>query len=296
MLLVVSGARPASSATAQARNQPRIVEPGPLTLTHDDRALVVADRRLRRLVRIDLRTRRRTVVVAGFPEAPVGVTYHPSGSLYVSAGERIYRVDGRRKVVVAGTGARSHTGDGGRASSATFAGAGGVDVDSDANLIVAEYDNWIRVVDAQGGIRTVAGNGSTGFGGEGGPALDTPLGHPHDVIWRHDGAFLIADSHNGLVRQVTADGAITTFASGFAAPVVLEPGPRGSVYVADAGRHTVYRLSANGRARRIAARATVPVGVAVDDRGTVYVSELDGRRRVLRVTPAGRVTALSIGS
>lgn len=296
VLLTCAGAGTAAPSETTQRAQPRIVTPGPLAVTKDGRTLFVADRALRRLVRIDLRTRRRTVVATRFPEAPVGLTHHPSGTVFVSAAERIYRVDGRRKVVIAGTGARSHTGDGGPAVSATFAGVVGVDVDFDGNLIVAEYDNWIRVVDAQGGIRTVAGNGQTGYGSEGGRALATPLGHPHDVIWRHEGAFLIADSHNGMVRQVTADGIITTFASGFAAPVVLEPGPQGSVYVADAGRQVVYRLSSDGRRRRIAARATVPVGVAVDDRGTLYVSELEGRKRVLRVTPRRRVTVLSVGS
>ena len=94
---------------------------------------------------------------------------------------------------------------------------------------------------------------------------------------------LIADSHNGVVRRVGADGVITTFASGFAAPVVLEPGPEGTVYVADAGQRAVYRLSADGRARTLVARADVPIGLAVDDAGTVYVAELEGRKRVLRI-------------
>ena len=296
VLVVCGGAGSAAPPSTKQRPQPRIVTPGPLAVTRDGRALFVGDRDLRRVVRIDLRTRRRTVVVSGFPEAPVGLTHHPSGNVFVSAAERVYRIDGSRKVVVAGTGTRSHTGDGGPASSATLGGAGGIDVDSDGNLVVAEYDNWIRVVDARGGIRTVAGNGSTGYAGDGGSALDAALGHPHDVIWRHDGVFLIADSHNGVVRQVDAAATIRTFASGFSAPVALEGGPRATVYIADAGRHAVYRVSADGRRRTRVARATVPIAVAVDDRGNVYVSELDGRKRVLRVSPRGRVTVLAAGA
>jgi sugar lactone lactonase YvrE len=296
VLAVSGGAGSAAAPIQKQKPQPRIVTPGPLALTRDGRALLVGDRDLRRIVRIDLRTKRRTVVASGFPEAPVGLTHHHSGNVFVSSAERIYRIRGGRKVVVAGTGARSHTGDGGPASSATLGGAGGIDVDFDGNLVVAEYDNWIRVVEARGGIHTVAGNGSTGYAGDGGRALDAALGHPHDVIWRHDGVILIADSHNGVVRQVDAAGTIRTFAAGFAAPVVLEGGPRATVYVADAGRHAVYRVSADGRRRTRVASATVPIGLAVDDRSNVYVSELDGRKRVLRVSPRGRVTVLAAGA
>ena len=178
---------------------------------------------------------------------------------------------------------------------ATFGGIVGIDVDFDGNLLAAEYDNWIRVVDAGGGIRTVAGNGSSGYAGDGGRALDAALGHPHDAIWRHDGVLLIADSHNGVVRRVGADGVITTFASGFAAPVVLEPGPEGKVYVADAGRRAIYRLSADGRTRTLVARADVPIGLAVDDAGTVYVAELEGRKRVLRIARGGRTSVIAAG-
>jgi sugar lactone lactonase YvrE len=295
-VLAASGGAVSAAPIQKPKPQPRIVTPGPLALTRDGRALLVGDRDLRRVVRIDLRTRRRTVVASGFPEAPVGLTHHHSGNIFVSSAERIYRIRSGRKVAVAGTGARSHTGDGGPASAATLGGAGGIDVDFDGNLVVAEYDNWIRVIDDRGGIRTAAGNGSTGYAGDGGSALDAALGHPHDVIWRHDGVFLIADSHNGVIRQVDAAGTIRTFASGFAAPVVLEGGHRATVYVADARRHAVYRVSADGRRRTRVARATVPIGLAVDDRSNVYVSELDGRKRVLRVSPRGPVTVLSTGT
>jgi sugar lactone lactonase YvrE len=275
--------------------QPRIDAPGALALSRDGRWLAVVDRDRRRVVRIDLRTRRRAVVASRFPDTPVGLTYHETAGLFVSAGERIYRIAGPRRTVVAGTGERSHTGDGRPATTATFGGIGGIDVDSDRNLLVAEYDNWIRVVDARGGIRTVAGNGNEGSPGDGDRALDAALGHPHDVIWRHDGVFLIADTHNGAVRRVGADGVITTFASDFEAPIALEPALEGTVLVADARRDVVYRLSPDGIERSVVARATTPIGLAADDVGNVYVSELGGRKRVLRVSPTGRLTVMTTG-
>ncbi|MBA3747260.1 MAG: hypothetical protein H0W96_07160 [Solirubrobacterales bacterium] len=71
------------------------------------------------------------MLASGFPEAIVGVAYDDMGRLYVSSGERIYRIDGKRKMVVAGTGARGHSGDGGPATTAELGGAGSFDVDQD---------------------------------------------------------------------------------------------------------------------------------------------------------------------
>ena len=88
--------------------------------------------------------------------------YDDLGRLYVSSGDRVYRIDGKRKVVVAGTGVRGHSGDGGPATAAQLAGAGGFDVDHDKAIAISEYDNWIRVVDPGGTISTVAGNGGSG--------------------------------------------------------------------------------------------------------------------------------------
>jgi hypothetical protein len=267
----------------------RIAEPGALALAPDG-ALLVGDRRLRRVVRVDLRTKARRVLAAGFPEAIVGLGYDDSGRLHVSAGDRVYRLEGGRKVLVAGTGARGHSGDGGAAAAAQLAGAGGIDVDHDERIAIAEYDNWIRVVSPEGTISSVAGNGGTGYAGDGGAAVAALLGHPHDVIWRRDGVLLVADSHNGVIRKVDAAGTITTFASGFQAPVDLVGAPGDAVYVAD-GARGVYRLAPNGGAPRLVARVASAFAVAVDNAGNAYVSQLEARR-VVKVTPGGRVSVL----
>ena len=294
VLLVLAACGGGQSAqSAKPKPQPRIGTPGPLALTFDARALMVGDRDLRRVLRIDLRTRKRTVVASGFPEAIVGIGYDDMNRLYVSSGDRVYRIEGRRKVVVAGTGARGHTGDGGPATAATLAGAGGIDVDHDEEIAIAEYDNWVRVVGADGVIRSAAGNGGTGYDGDGGRATAALLGHPHDVIWRRDKVLLIADSHNGAIRRVDGEGRITTFARGFVAPVLIEGGAGDRIFVADGRLQSIYRLEADGSGRVEVASADGPVGLAVDGNDNVYVSELNGRRRVLRVTPAGRVTVLA---
>jgi len=241
-------------------------------------------------VRFDLRTKRRTVLAAGFSDAIVGVAYDDLGRLYVSSAERIYRIDGKRKVVVAGTGVRGHSGDGGPATAAQLGGAGGFDVDHDESIAIAEYDNWIRVVDPAGSISTAAGNGGEGYAGDGGPAREALMGHPHDVLWRRDGVLVIADSHNGVLRRVDAAGKISTFASGVGAPIDIAAAPGDVLFVADAQRG-VLRVGPEGGAPTVVAFLPGAIGIAVDLRGNAYVSQLEARR-VVRVTPAGRVTTV----
>ena len=296
LILIAVAAVGAACVDAGAKAKPkpkpiRLSTPGPLALDPSG-ALVIGDRDLKRVVRVDLRAKRRTVLAAGFPDAIVGVAYDDLGRLYVSSAERIYRIDGRRKVVVAGTGVRGHSGDAGPAIAAKLAGVTGFDVDHDEAIAIAEYDNWIRVVDPAGSISTVAGNGGTGYEGDGGPATSALLGHPHDVIWRRDGVLVIADSHNGVLRRVDAAGEISTFASGLGAPIDITGAPGDVIFVADAERG-VLRVGPEGGTPTFVAPVLGAIGIAVDVRGNAYVSQLDARR-VVRVTPAGRVTAVVV--
>jgi hypothetical protein len=288
LLLLVVGCADAVGSGSKAKPKPiRIAAPGPLTLAPDGSSIVVGDRALRRVVRVNVRTKRRAVLASGFLSAIVGLGYDDMGRLYVSAGDRVYRIDGGRKVLLAGTGRRAHAGDGGPATAATLAGATGIDVDHDERIAVAEYDNWIRVIENDGRIVTVAGNGGTGYAGDGGRATDALLGHPHDVVWRRDGVLAIADSHNGVLRQVDAAGRISTYAKDLGSPIDVVGAPGDALLVAD-GSGRVLRIDASG-AVSIVANLSSPIGVVGDYNGNVYVSQLD-RRRVVRVSPQGRVT------
>jgi hypothetical protein len=289
LLLLVVGCSDAAGSGAKTKPKPvRIAIPGPLAIAPDG-SLVVGDRGLRRVVRINVRTKRRTVLASGFNSEPVGLGFDDTSRLYVSAGDRVYRLAGSRKVLVAGTGRRGHTGDGSPATAAMLAGAGGIDVDHNERIAISEYDNWIRVVENDGRIVTVAGNGGTGYAGDGGNALDAMLGHPHDVVWRRDDVLVIADSHNGVLRRVDPDGRISTFASGLGAPVDVVGAPGDALFVADGGGR-VLRVGPDGTVAQVA-RVSSPIAVAVDNNGNAYVSQLD-LRRIVRVSPQGRVTPI----
>ena len=283
-----------SVAASDAKRKPRpvrIVEPGALAYDYARADLLVADRKLNRVVRIDLRSGKRRVAATGLRDI-VGLAYDDMRRLYVAAGDRIYRVAGGRKTLIAGNGQRGHTGDGGPATAASYGGIGGFEVDHDESIVVAEYDNWIRFIDPNGIVSTIAGTGEEGYAGDGGPVRAALLRHPHDLALRADREVIVADSHNGVLRRIDPAGTITTFATGFVSPIAVKGGAGNSLYVADGGQNAVFRLTSDGQSRRRIVRANGPINLAVDNRDNVYVSEIAGARRVLRVSPSGRVRVL----
>jgi N-acetyl-anhydromuramyl-L-alanine amidase AmpD len=129
---------------------------------------------------------------------------------------------------LAGTGHGGFSGDGGLPASAQIWGPAGIAIDSAGNLYVADADNnRIRVVNIQsssitvlgvtiapGTIQTVAGNGTNGFGGDGGQAVNAQLASPLGLSFDTAGDLYIADWSNSRVRKVAATGVITTVAGG----------------------------------------------------------------------------------
>jgi sugar lactone lactonase YvrE len=129
-----------------------------------------------------------------------------------SENNRVRRVD-RNGVIttVAGTGTPGFSGDGGAAVAAQLYAPSGLAVDREGNLWIADAGNHrIRKVAPDGTIRTVAGTGTRGFTGDGGPAQSAQLDSPIAVAVDSQGNAFIADSHNHRVRKVGVDGVITT--------------------------------------------------------------------------------------
>lgn len=159
-------------------------------------------------------TRREGPATETTLELPVGVATGPNGSVYISDEEahRILKVDaGGTLTRFAGTGKPGYSGDGGPAADAKLNGPYLMANDSRGNLYLADALNHvIRVVDRKGNIRTVAGTGTAGFRGDGGPATKARLNEPYGVAVDASGAIYIGDHGNGRVRRVNRSGTITT--------------------------------------------------------------------------------------
>ncbi len=205
---------------------------------------------------------------------PYGVALDSAGNLYLADGgnNRIREVSNGIIMTVAGNGSPcysaastcgSFTGDGGPATAAWLSNPQGVAVDSAGNLYIADtYNNRIRKV-SNGIIGTVAGNGSPGFSGDGGPATSASLYEPVGVAVDAEGNLYIADTANNRIRKVSG-GTITTVA-----------GNGKAAFAGDGGLATAASLSH-------------PAQVAVDSAGNLYICDQNNSRirEVLASPPA----------
>ena len=135
------------------------------------------------------------------------VAFAPDGSLYVMErqGSCIRQIEDGIIYTVAGTGERGYAGDGGDARQAVFDAPKEMAVAPNGDIFVVDTENHaIRMIDAATGIvRTIAGNGTAGSHGDGGPAERAGLARPHGAVVGPDGAVYIGDSENHRVRKLT---------------------------------------------------------------------------------------------
>ncbi len=147
---------------------------------------------------------------------PQGVAVDQAGNVYVvdTFNRRIRRIASDGAIVtIAGTGNIGYNGDGIPATSATFNDPMDVAVDSAGNVYVADsFNNRIRKIAPDGIITTVAGNGGSGYNGDGIPATSATLSLPSGIAVDKDGNVYIADQLNNRVRKISAGGTITTVA------------------------------------------------------------------------------------
>jgi sugar lactone lactonase YvrE len=196
---------------------------------------------------------------------PSGVAVAADGRIFVSeqGADRVRVIGGDGLLgTVAGSGASGFGGDGGPAVAAAINDPAGLHL-HEGVLYIAEYGSGaVRVVDASGVIRTVAGMGGvTGFGGDGGPATSARLSRPWDVTVTADGRSLfISDQDNGRVRVVDlASGSIRTFAgtggtaftgdrraageTALLQPGALDAAENGFLFIADRGHYVIWRTA-----------------------------------------------------
>ena len=149
-------------------------------------------------------------------QEPQAIAASAGRAVYVADGYVVRRLDTNRswEGVTAGQGVPGFGGDGGPAVPALLGGVGALTVDHAGNLVILDTDNnRVRVVAAQtgtfygqamtaGDIYTVAGDGTAGYAGDGGPAVQAELSSPEGVAVDRSGDLVIADGGNGRVRIV----------------------------------------------------------------------------------------------
>jgi DNA-binding beta-propeller fold protein YncE len=245
---------------------------------------------------------------------PTGIVRGADGTLYIcdTANHRMRKVapDGRI-TTIAGTGERGWSGDGGSATEAKLNEPYEVRLDGAGNIFwVERLSHTVRQREGRTGIvNTIAGNGTPGFSGDGGPATKAQLSDPHSIDFDKAGNLYIADVRNHRLRKVDMKtGIISTFAgtgerkqtpdgARFAeaplhGPRALDFDPDGNLWLALREGNAILKLDlAKGTAHHIAgnnakgftgdggpakeASLNGPKGLSVAPDGNVYIADTE---------------------
>lgn len=228
----------------------------------------------------------------GFSETqvnnPYGLEIGPDGGLYFCDldNQRIRRFDLKTRHVtnIAGNGQRGYTGDGGPALDAALNMPHELRFDAKGDIYIAERDNHvIRRVDMKTHlIATVAGTGTAGYGGDGGPGVKAQLRQPHSIFFAGDDILLICDLGNQKIRSLnTATGVIEAYdltGEELKGPRTLSAAPDGDLFLALREGNSILRIDTKSHtARRIAkdAKLAGPKGLAWDPAGILYVADTE---------------------
>jgi sugar lactone lactonase YvrE len=239
-------------------------------------------------------------IVSAFVDAHRSPLAHPSlstpGALALAPDGTLYVAD-TRLLAIAPSGNLRFVGD--------IDGANALAYHNGALYVSDMANNLVERVGALGNVEVVAGNGTGGFSGDGGPARRAQLFEPTAITFGPDGALYIADQGNERIRRVATDGTITTIAGRGDPSDTGDGGPAthagvdphalafdraGNLYVFQQDTKTIRVIDPHGvinsaaQSRYVSAFAVAPDGsIAIADYGNFGLA---------RITSGGTITAL----
>jgi uncharacterized protein (TIGR03437 family) len=259
---------------------------------------------------------------------PTGIWVDSSHNIYIvdKDNDRIRKVasNGVISTVAGSSTADVYAGDGGKATSASLNRPNGIAFDTAGNIYIADTGHHVvRKVNTSGIISTVAGNNSSAYSGDGGPAIDASLSEPSGLAFDGAGNLYIADTNNNCIRIVTPDQNIHTFAglcsyalfqgdggpatsAKLNKPYSVAVDPYGSVYISDTENERLRKVTPDGIINTIAGTGTAgfsdgpalqaefasPSGIALDASGSIYVAD-KSNFRIRKVLPSGIVVTVA---
>jgi sugar lactone lactonase YvrE len=247
-----------------------------------------------------------------------------AGNLYITdvMNARIRKVNTAGIITtVAGSGTQGYSGDNGPAVSAALRSPSEVAVDGAGNLYIADRGNSrIRKVNAAGIITTVAGTGTSGYTGDGGPAADAEVSDPGSLALDAAGDLFLTDDENQVVREVSVSGIIETIVGNGVQGYTSDGGPAtgaslfgpcalgldvtGALYIAECESARIRKVSASGIIGTLVGgnvrdggpapfgALNQPSAVVRDNAGNTYVAD-SMNNRVREITAAGVILTVA---
>ena len=259
---------------------------------------------------------------------PSGVAIDGSGNLFIAdySNNAIRKVDASGIITtVAGNGVYGYSGDGGSATTAALRNPNSIALDGSGSIFFVDYQNFrVRKINPAGIITTVAGNGTAGDSGDGGPATAAELNWPYSVAVDLFGNFFISEYTGNKIRRVDGLGIITTVvgngtpgylgdggvasAAELLRPMGIALDDSGILYIADAGNACIRMVKRDGIISTIAGTGThgfggdggmatnaqlySPSGLTVDGNGNVYVADYSNDR-IRKVNNSGIISEIA---
>ncbi len=210
----------------------------------------------------------------------------------------------------------TYSGDGGAATAAGFDFPGATVMDAAGNVYITDRDNHVvRKVNTSGIVSTIAGNGTAGTSGDGGPATAAQISQPVGMTIDVSGNLYVAEYGGHRIRKITPAGIISTVAgtiSGYAGdggsatdarlsfPTDVAVDAAGNIYISDYNYGYVRKVNTSGIISTFAGGGSsyadgIPAtdaalwannGVCVDAAGNVYIADMN-HNRICKVTTAG---------
>ena len=258
-------------------------------------------------------------------KSPVGLSGDANGNLYIAERDAslIRKVDANNAIT---TIAGGYLGDGQFRTQTTLVKPKGLALDTQGNLLVADYDHHrIRKVNTSSGlVETIAGSGIAGTHTDGGQATASTVSLPVGIGIDHMGNLYVAGQTWSTIQKIDSAGIITTIAGSgnettdnisatqarLSSPSDMAFDASGNMYIANTNNHTIRKIDTTGNITTIAgngqfgatgdggpatdAQLNRPSGLTLDSAGNLYIADT-GNKRIRKIDTTGTISTIAGG-